>query len=75
MAAVDLTGDDAEPRLAVRLRDLEMDIEDQDFIVDAVLTLSTPDEPDLLPGGEVSPAVRAARGRSGTPGRTGHGAR
>ena len=64
VAAVDLTGDDAEPRLAVRLRDLELDIEDQDFIVDAVLTLATPDEADLLPGDEASPAVRAARGRT-----------
>jgi cation diffusion facilitator family transporter len=47
VAAVDLTGDDEEPLLAVRLRRLEAAIEDRDFIVDAVLTLSTPDEAAL----------------------------
>jgi cation diffusion facilitator family transporter len=51
VAAVDLTGDDEEPLLAVRLRKLEAAIEDRDFIVDAVLTLSTPDEPSLRAGG------------------------
>ena len=48
VAAVDLTGDDEEPLLAVRLRKLEASIEDRDFIVDAVLTLSTPDERALV---------------------------
>jgi cation diffusion facilitator family transporter len=48
VAAVDLTGDDEEPLLAVRLRNLEASIEDRDFIVDAVLTLSTPDEKALV---------------------------
>ena len=48
VAAVDLTGDDEEPLLAVRLRRLEASIEDRDFIVDAVLTLSTPDEKALI---------------------------
>jgi cation diffusion facilitator family transporter len=50
VAAVDLTGDDAEPLLAVRLRRLEAEIEQRDFVEDAVLTLSTPDEVALIPG-------------------------
>ena len=49
VAAVDLSGDDAEPDLAVRLRDLEREIEDNDLIEDAVLTLSHPDEESLTP--------------------------
>jgi cation diffusion facilitator family transporter len=49
VAAVDLTGDDAEPDLARRLRDLEREIEDNDLIEDAVLTLSHPDEESLTP--------------------------
>ncbi|MCB0894170.1 MAG: cation diffusion facilitator family transporter [Nocardioides sp.] len=49
VAAVDLTGDDAEPDLAVRLRQVEADLEDDDLIEDAVLTLSLPDEPALVP--------------------------
>ena len=40
VAAVDLTGDDAEPDLAVRLRQVEADLEDDDLIEDAVLTLA-----------------------------------
>jgi len=51
VAAVDLTGEDAEPLLAVRLRRLEAKIETRDFIEDAVLTLSTPDEVSLEPQG------------------------
>ncbi len=47
VAAVDLTGDDAEPDLARRLRELETDIEDNDLIEDAILTLSHPDDPPL----------------------------
>ncbi|HEU4811026.1 MAG TPA: cation diffusion facilitator family transporter [Nocardioides sp.] len=49
VAAVDLTGDDPEPHLAVRLRQVETDIEDDDLIEDAILTLALPDEPDLTP--------------------------
>jgi cation diffusion facilitator family transporter len=49
VAAVDLVGDDAESSLAVRLRALEAQIEERDWIADAVLTLSTPDEPTLTP--------------------------
>lgn len=47
VAAVDLTGDDPEPSLALRFRKLEADIEQQDLIEDAVLTLAPPDEPAL----------------------------
>jgi len=49
VAAVDLIGDDAEPDLAVRLRRVESELEDDDLIVDAVLTLALPDEPALAP--------------------------
>lgn len=47
VAAVDLQGDLVEHDLAVRLRGLEAEIEGHDAIVEAVLTLSTPEEPDL----------------------------
>jgi divalent metal cation (Fe/Co/Zn/Cd) transporter len=47
VAAVDLTGDDAEPALAVRLRRVEAEIEEDDLIEDAILTLALPDEPAL----------------------------
>ena len=47
VAAVDLTGDDAEPDLARRLREVEKDIEDNDLIEDAVLTLAHPEDEAL----------------------------
>ena len=50
VAAVDLTGDDSEPDLAVRLRSLEDEIERDPLIEDAIFTLSLPDEPTLEPG-------------------------
>jgi cation diffusion facilitator family transporter len=46
---VDLTGDDTEPRLAVRLRALEAKINASPAVVGAVLSLSAPDEPSLTP--------------------------
>jgi cation diffusion facilitator family transporter len=49
VAAVDLTGDDREPELAARLRRLEADVELNEFIEDAVLTLAPADEPALTP--------------------------
>jgi cation diffusion facilitator family transporter len=49
VAAVDLVGDDAESSLAVRLRALEAQIEEREWVAAAVLTLSTPDEPTLTP--------------------------
>jgi divalent metal cation (Fe/Co/Zn/Cd) transporter len=47
VAAVDITGDEAEPDVARRLRSVEAELEKDPNIVDAVLTLSTPDEQDL----------------------------
>ena len=47
VAAVDLVGDDTEDHLALRLRRVEADIEQDDLIEDAVLTLAPPDEPAL----------------------------
>jgi cation diffusion facilitator family transporter len=47
VAAVDLTGDDREPDLAVRLRQVEADVEQNENIEDAVLTLSLPEDASL----------------------------
>ncbi|GAA1126602.1 cation diffusion facilitator family transporter [Nocardioides aquiterrae] len=47
VAAVDLTGDDTEQHLAVRLHRVEADIEQDPLIEDAILTLSLPDDPAL----------------------------
>jgi cation diffusion facilitator family transporter len=47
VAAVDLTGDDREPDLAVRLRQVEADIEENELIEDAVLTLALPQDASL----------------------------
>jgi cation diffusion facilitator family transporter len=47
VAAVDLTGDDREPDLAVRLRQVESDVETNELIEDAVLTLSLPEDASL----------------------------
>ncbi|GAA5147050.1 cation transporter [Nocardioides marinquilinus] len=49
VAAVDLVGDDTEDHLAVRLRGVENDVETNDLIEDAVLTLAQPDDPALTP--------------------------
>jgi cation diffusion facilitator family transporter len=49
VAAVDLTGDDREPDLAVRLRGVEAEIERDNLIEDLILTLSLPEEPSLTP--------------------------
>jgi cation diffusion facilitator family transporter len=49
VAAVDLTGDDREPDLAVRLHQVETEIERDPLIEDAVLTLALPNEPALTP--------------------------
>jgi cation diffusion facilitator family transporter len=45
---VDLTGDDTEAHLAVRLRALEARITESPAVVGAVLSLSAPDEPTLV---------------------------
>jgi cation diffusion facilitator family transporter len=47
VAAVDLTGDDREPDLAVRIRKVEAEIEENELIEDAVLTLSLPEDAAL----------------------------
>lgn len=47
VAAVDMSGDEAEHDLAVRLRRLEREVEAHDFVEEAVLTLSTADEESL----------------------------
>jgi cation diffusion facilitator family transporter len=56
VAAVDLTGDLAEHDVASRLRRLERALEDQPAIVEAVLTLSTAEEPSLLPDPSYPPS-------------------
>ena len=45
---VDLTGDDTESHLAVRLRALEARISASPAVAGAVLSLSAPDEPTLV---------------------------
>ena len=49
IGAVDLTGDDVESHLAVRLRALEDKMTASPAVAGAVLTLSAPDEPSLRP--------------------------
>ncbi len=44
---VDLTGDDTESHLAIRLRALEAKISASPAVAGAVLSLSAPDEPTL----------------------------
>lgn len=51
VAAVDMTGNDAEHDLAVRLRRVERELETNDNVEEAVLTLSTADEPTLVSDG------------------------
>ena len=47
VADVDLSGDDPEPRLALRLRALEARIRESPAVVDCSLSLSAQDEPEL----------------------------
>lgn len=47
VAAVDLHGEHKEPRVAYTPRDLEHRVEEDPNVVEAVLTLATPDEPSL----------------------------
>ncbi|WIB61292.1 cation transporter [Curtobacterium sp. MCLR17_007] len=49
VAAVDLTGNEDESHVAVRLRDVEKSLEDSQYIEEAVLTLSYPDDTALVP--------------------------
>jgi divalent metal cation (Fe/Co/Zn/Cd) transporter len=50
VAAVDMRGDEVEHHVAVRLRRLERELEREDNIEEAVLTLATPDEASLALG-------------------------
>ena len=65
---VDLTGDDTESHVAVRLRALEARISESPAVAGAVLSLSAPDEPSLAvrPGFavEYGRVGRAATGRA-----------
>ena len=47
VAAVDLTGNDREERIAERLRRLEQELETDDVLSTVVLTLSVADEPTI----------------------------
>jgi cation diffusion facilitator family transporter len=47
VAAIDVAGDEAEHDVAVRLRRIERELEDNPDIEEAVLTLATPDEASL----------------------------
>jgi cation diffusion facilitator family transporter len=47
VAAIDIKGDDTETHVARALRSVERQIEHDEYIQEAVLTLSTPDEPSL----------------------------
>ncbi|GAA4669864.1 cation diffusion facilitator family transporter [Frondihabitans cladoniiphilus] len=49
VAAVDMKGNDTEEHVAIALRRVERDLEKNDGVEEAVLTLSAPDEPDLVP--------------------------
>jgi cation diffusion facilitator family transporter len=49
VASVDMAGDDVEHSLAVRLRQVERELEGHENIEEAVLTLATPDEVSLVP--------------------------
>jgi cation diffusion facilitator family transporter len=49
VAAVDFAGNDTEDTLALTLRRLEAEIEEDPRVTEAVLTLATPDEPALVP--------------------------
>lgn len=51
VAAIDLSGNAPESDVAVTLRRIERDIEQNEHVEEAVLTLSTPDEATLSPSG------------------------
>lgn len=57
VAAVDLTGNETEEHVAVRLREVEQSLEDSPYIEEAVLTLSVPGDASLAPTSEDVPEV------------------
>lgn len=54
VAAVDLVGDLVEHDVATRLRQIERNLESNPLVEEAVLTLSTAEEPSLLPEDSLS---------------------
>ena len=67
IGAVDLTGDDVESHLAVRLRALADNISTSPAVVGALFSPSAPDEPPLLPAELADQYVRRRRIPSGRP--------
>ncbi len=57
VAAVDLTGNEDESRVAVRLRQVEASLEGSQYVEEAVLTLSLPDDASLVPTSDEVPEV------------------
>ena len=71
VAAIDMAGDDVEHSLAIRLRQVERDLEEHDNIEEAVLTLATPEEESLTPDDQDTPpgddSVRVRTDQAGPP--------
>jgi cation diffusion facilitator family transporter len=63
VAAVDLTGDDTESRVAGRLAELGRRVEERELVERAMITLSRSDAPTLDPEEAATPATRPAGGR------------
>ena len=63
VAAVDLTGDDTESRVAGRLAQLGRRIEERELVERAMITLSRSDAAALDPEAAATPATRPAGGR------------
>jgi cation diffusion facilitator family transporter len=49
VAAVDIVGDDTETTVAIALRRMENELELNEHVEEAILTLAVPDEPSLVP--------------------------
>jgi hypothetical protein len=47
VASVDVVGEQRETQIAQQLRDIERHLEQDPYVVEAVLTLATPDQPSL----------------------------
>ncbi len=61
VAAVDLTGDDSESQVAVRLAELGRRIEERELVERAMITLSRPDAATLDPDEAATPGDPARR--------------
>jgi len=64
VAAIDMTGNDVEDALAVRLRRVEEQLETSEYVEEAVLTLSLPEDASIVPAGDSG--EDAALGTAGT---------